>query len=648
MRIALYVSRYPGEEVKVPPSLQYLAGYLIQADLAKDDEIIFADTVEQIVSFNPQIVGVGAVSQTFQYAVEMARTVKTAIPNCLTILGGYHITALPSCLPSVFDIGVLGEGENTLSEIVSLMLTNGTLDAKLLGEIKGICFHDQSGQVTQTPRRELIRNIDALQPLRRLPHGQEWAYLFSARGCPYHCMYCASHSFWHSYRFHSAEYVVNEIQALYAEFGITSIYSVDDLFIAPKKRLLEIRKLLGEKELIGKLRFKGFVRVNLVDEEVITVLKEIGFVELRFGMETASEKLLSRIKDAPFKIKQAEEVIDLCNKYSIPICASFMFGLPGEQESDILATRDFLLKHKGRFSISGMYLMQPVPGSKYWDECLANGSVTSELDFTKLSLDLDRDDFNWDNVLYLNEKNITLKKFRVMIRKLRTEFMNSPRSCFISRMAKRYQSREFFINLTGFENIFKKIISKSRHTIKYGERLYVGCGDDVKSGFIGCDIRPLSNVSVVCNAWEISRYCREVKEIYCRHMLEHLTLPQLEATLLDWICALENGGTITIIVPNMDYHIEQWSRAVWNEETWQDDSSDARHSFAGFWGWQRECGTGVTRKSQDVSFWDVHKCGFNQEFLVLILSRAGFRDITCKVVDNFHLVASASKKHIQL
>lgn len=268
LKVALYVSRYEEGDVQTPPSLQYLAGYLVGKGLVEAENILYVDTAEQAIEFRPDILGVGSVSQCIDDAVRMAERIRASALECWTILGGYHVSALAEYLPDAFDLGVIGEGEVTLAEIVSLWQRSNTLDPRRLHEIKGICFRDESGRVVQTVRREPIEDLNGQPlPLRRLPLGQPWPYLFTARGCPYRCPYCASQSFWGGYRFYSAEYVVNEIARMVENFDVTTCYFIDDLFIAPKKRLRAIRRLLEERGLLGdKLRFKGFVRVNMVDE----------------------------------------------------------------------------------------------------------------------------------------------------------------------------------------------------------------------------------------------------------------------------------------------------------------------------------------------------------------------------------------------
>lgn len=665
MRIALYVSIYPGQEIQTPPSLQYLAGYLLKNELLQEDEILFAKGINEILAFRPDILGIGSVSQTFNDAVNVCEVVKKALPKCWSILGGYHISALPESLPSSFDIGVLGEGEITFAELVSLKQRSSNVDDEELRKINGICFRNERDEIEQTPKRNLIEKIDSLRPFRRIPDRQEWAYLFTARGCPYKCVYCASQSFWNSYRYHSAEYIVDEIGKLYEKQYITSFYFVDDLFIAPKSRLKRIYQLLKEKGWLGRLRFNGFIRVNMFDEDVCILLKEMGFVEVRFGMETASEKLLASIKSNPFTIKQAEDVIDCCNRHNLPVCASFMFGIPGETENDIEATRQFLLKHKDNFRIAGFYLMQPVPGSGLWDNLVKDKRISLQIDFSFMELDLSRKNFDWSKIIYLNQDVINIERFKTIIALFKSEFIDIEEGVGVGSLEKgdrKMQSVYSYIekikgalstvinrplNYIGLELRQIKTGLPPKETLsnsfkQVGGRLYVGCGEDNREGYTGCDSRELPNVKIVCKAWEVSRYCSDLGEIYSRHMLEHLTWSECEETLRDWLRALKLGGKLQIVVPNIDFHIEQWQRANWNEESWSQQFSDARHAFAGFWGWQREVMTEDCRTNND-RYWDVHKSGYNEESISFLLKRAGFGQINCKILDKAHLVAEAVK-----
>ena len=174
-----------------------------------------------------------------------------------------------------------------------------------------------------------------------------------------------------------------------------------------------------------------------------------------------------------------------------------------------------------------------------------------------------------------------------------------------------------------------------------GSKIYMGCGDDRKEGYIGCDMRALPSVNIVCRGWELSRHVSNAGEIYSRHMLEHLTLAEVECTLLDWFEALDIGGKVHIVVPNLDCHIQQWNRASWTPDTFRQPKSDARYACAGFYGWQRECDP---RKSNyNGTYWDVHKSGFSKQNLTFLLKMAGFAGISVEAEEEVHLVAKATK-----
>ncbi len=176
-------------------------------------------------------------------------------------------------------------------------------------------------------------------------------------------------------------------------------------------------------------------------------------------------------------------------------------------------------------------------------------------------------------------------------------------------------------------------------------KVYVGCGNDRREGFIHCDVRHLDGIDIVCPAWQLSRHQSDIQEIYSRHMLEHLTDKEAVATLTDWFKALAVGGSVYIVVPNLDYHIQQWLAAEWNDENYDNSKSAASHGFAGFYGWQRQCDPAVD--DYETSYWDVHKSGYNQARLAFLLKRTGFSEVHTEIKNNLHLVAIAVKRSEQ-
>jgi len=173
------------------------------------------------------------------------------------------------------------------------------------------------------------------------------------------------------------------------------------------------------------------------------------------------------------------------------------------------------------------------------------------------------------------------------------------------------------------------------------KNVYIGCGEDIRENFIHIDIRKMEHIDYICNAWEVSSNILEVDHIYSRHMLEHLTNYEADRALRDWFKSLKSGGTVEIIVPDMDFHCKQWLNATWDEENLKTPMSDAKHSFAGLWGWQRECDP--WNDNYNNSYWDVHKSGYNTKRMHLLLHRIGFIDIELEIRDKWHLIAKATK-----
>ena len=154
--------------------------------------------------------------------------------------------------------------------------------------------------------------------------------------------------------------------------------------------------------------------------------------------------------------------------------------------------------------------------------------------------------------------------------------------------------------------ILEKLFKKQQEL----DKLEFGCGEaKPKHGFAGVDIRKFPNVRYVCNAWEIERYVANntIKEIYSRHFFEHLTFSQADLTLKAWKNILVSGGIIQMVVPDIEYHIQQFlnPNPLTSSET-NPNWTVLQHAIAGFWGWQRE---GETK------LWDVHKSGYDFRLL---------------------------------
>jgi len=422
-KICLYCARYSFEPLEPTPlGNGYLAAYLIQQNIVAENEILIAEDIEEIVVFKPDILGIGSVSQVINDAKSCALKCKEKFGS-LTIIGGYHISGLPDLLPDGFDIGVIGEGEVTFAEIIELYKHN-QLNRDTLAGVKGICYRNSNGDVIVNDRRELIKDLDVLPfPCRPKKYLRERP-IFTSRGCPYNCTFCASHSFWRNrYRLRSADSVVDEISWIVEKYKPELISIQDDLWMADKTRMQKIVNKLEALGITEKVGFIGMCRSNLMGEEEILLFKKMNYQFIRFGGETGSDSLLKRIKGKNISIDDHQKVVDLCHKHNIRCSASFMAGIPGETTNDLNETIRFLRKNKGKISINGYYFFNPVPGTELWETLKKENLIADTFPFEKLMFNFLKDNFSWDNVMYFNEKNIPLLEFKKIIENIKNEFI---------------------------------------------------------------------------------------------------------------------------------------------------------------------------------------------------------------------------------
>jgi predicted SAM-dependent methyltransferase len=161
-------------------------------------------------------------------------------------------------------------------------------------------------------------------------------------------------------------------------------------------------------------------------------------------------------------------------------------------------------------------------------------------------------------------------------------------------------------------------------------KIEFGCGQTpTHSDYKSCDVRNLSGIDFVCNAWEINQHVDNgvVEHIFSRHFFEHLTFIQGKTFISVCWDILKPGGVFEVVVPNMTFHINQWiSRSNTQEFDW---------AKAGFWGHQRDAMT---------TMWDVHKSGYDKSTLSRLLSDHKFVNInSLKEEDSPHLQIICNK-----
>jgi len=368
------------------------AGHRIRILDASAQSTGYEYTLKEVKKFRPDIIGLTAVTPSIIKTVKLASMIKDLYPSIPIVIGGPHLTAVPEQTLSdyhVFDYGVVGEGENTIIELVEALSAG-----KTPSNISGLAFRE-NGKVHFSPPRPTIKDLDVLPfpawdlldgfPVRYHPALFKYkklpsTHIISARGCPNKCIFCDTSVFSRQIRFHSSEYVLEMIGYLKKNFGIKEIIFEDDQFLIKKKRVARICE--------GILKAKWNIswccsgRVNSVNDlELLNLMKRSGCWQISYGIESGNQKILDFAKKA-ITIDQIEKAVRLTHKAGILSKGYFIFGLPYETEETMKKTIRFA--NSIPLNDISAFTLTPFPGSEMYDIAEQHGTI--DKDFEKMNL----------------------------------------------------------------------------------------------------------------------------------------------------------------------------------------------------------------------------------------------------------------------
>jgi anaerobic magnesium-protoporphyrin IX monomethyl ester cyclase len=311
------------------------------------------------------IVGITATTPLIKEAWRIMKMIRAK--NIPVVLGGPHPSALPEeSLKEGADIVVRGEGEETLTELLEKWPS--------LEGIKGISYL-KNGEVVHEDPRPLLQNLDILpfpafhllehiekyttpQPVLTKP--MKTLTIISSRGCPYNCTYCYKGVFGRTWRAHSAEYVADLWQHLYEKYKVEMIGVEDDNFNMDPERVRKICRMLKERNIKTLWTTAQGLRADRIDKDLLSLMKETGFMRTGFGIEAGSQEMINKI-DKSLDLKRVKESIRYCKELGIESIGYFMLGNYGENKKTMEQT--IRLACELDPDIAHFTIAVPLPGS---------------------------------------------------------------------------------------------------------------------------------------------------------------------------------------------------------------------------------------------------------------------------------------------
>lgn len=325
-----------------------------------------------VLDFEPDVAGITATTPMINDAARIAELVKKENEEIKVVVGGPHVTAMPietlEAFPHI-DVGVVGEGERTMSLIASSIS-----DGRPLSNISGIVWRHGDTVVYNHPG-PLIQDLDMLPfPARHLcnpslywsisAHGEVGIFttIESSRGCPFQCIFCYP-IFGRTTRFRSAQNVVDEMESVHNDFNVKIIGFVDDTMTVNRKRMLRLCDEVIHRGLHKDVEWGCTTRVDTIDEELLRRMRKAGCVRINYGIESGDPDILKILKKG-ITLEQAEKAVDIANKVGIETVAYFILGHPYETRETIKGTVNFARKLKA--DVVEFSIMTPFPGTELW------------------------------------------------------------------------------------------------------------------------------------------------------------------------------------------------------------------------------------------------------------------------------------------
>ncbi len=335
------------------------------------------------------------------------KAIRTANANTICIAGGYQaVLEAERWLKSKYIKLVLrGEGENTIVQLLNSNYKSKTDYSKIPGamflsnrtyiEIPYSSAQNVDLSTLPMPARDLLPEDDYIMSDRLAGTKLKMVHVMFSRGCSYNCAYCGvPREDNRTVRYRPTKSIVDELKYL-KNRGIEGFSIIDDCFLTNQEKALEIIEAVKE---VG-LKWSLAARIDQINETVVKALRNANCLEIKFGIETGSDKLLEAM-DKGFTVAQAKAAIKLVRAHDIGVKAFIITGLPFEDDATNTETEVFL-KEMGKDYINRVSLLRfvPLPGSHIYSHPSDYGikrNISQNIDYRAFKL-YDGETNWWEN-----------------------------------------------------------------------------------------------------------------------------------------------------------------------------------------------------------------------------------------------------------
>jgi anaerobic magnesium-protoporphyrin IX monomethyl ester cyclase len=342
--------------------------------------------LELVDDLQPNLVLIETSTPSIFNDLEVAKAIKSHLPQTFMLFVGPHVTALPEETLThnlALDAVARGEYDYTVRDLARKLEDGGDLD-----QVEGISYRSSDGTIVHNPDRELIQDLDSLpfvsEVYKRHLRIDDYSYsialypqvtIVTGRGCPYKCTFCL----WpqtitgSQYRLRSISNVVDEFEFIARELPqVKDIFIEDDTFTIDQERCISLAKTLLQR---GKNQcFTANSRAN-VPYETLEWLNKAGLRLLCVGFESGDQEVLNAMRKG-MKVEQFYRFREDARRAGVLIHGCFMAGNPGETRESLAKTMK--LAKQLDPDTAQFYPLMVYPGTEAYELAQSNGTLTTK------------------------------------------------------------------------------------------------------------------------------------------------------------------------------------------------------------------------------------------------------------------------------
>lgn len=345
--------------------------------------------------FSPDVIATGGMAFHLKQVCEIAAISRRLSPHSAIVVGGALVTNQPevamAAIPEA-DIGVIGEGEETITELVAAITTGDNLNS-----IGGLIYRENGSRnlmrtIARPPHQDLDTlpwidfdglGLDIYAGLHRPgqmapglitdPSARVMPFLTS-RGCPFTCTFCCHEAAGRRYRQRSLDNVFSELEYNIDRYGINTLAIYDDLFCLKRQHLeefcLRVRPL--------GLRWQCSIRVEQVNPQSLRLMRESGCACISFGVESMSSTVLASMEKKTTRAA-LDRALAQIYEARITTWANLIFGDPAETLDTAMESLDWW-QENNRYDLRTAFIGY-YPGSRIYDDALRRGLISDPVSF---------------------------------------------------------------------------------------------------------------------------------------------------------------------------------------------------------------------------------------------------------------------------